>query len=246
MRSHLTTSSFSPCTLGAMSKKPLLNPKQTKINSFVFFNSFKILVLTCIICFEFIFQYSVGKRFPTSDCKPVDPTSEFQDYFAGNQLFSFMPYKFLLHTMGRLSLTETKSFFHHFVKICCCCSVPKSCSALRNPMDCSMAGFLVLHYLPKFAQTPVELVMPPTHLILCHPLLLLLSTFPSIRVFSNESKYGSPKIQCDLGSFFKKKKKKKASEVICCYSWHQIPFSSLCQNLVQLKPSDCRLFFILF
>ena len=98
-----------------------------------------------------------------------------------------MPYKFLLHTMGRLSLTETKSFFHHFVKICCCCSVPKSCSALRNPMDCSMAGFLVLHYLPKFAQTPVELVMPPTHLILCHPLLLLLSTFPSIRVFSNES-----------------------------------------------------------
>ena len=28
--------------------------------------------------------------------------------------------------------------------------------------------------------------MPSTHLILCHPLLLLLSIFPSIRVFSNE------------------------------------------------------------
>jgi len=70
--------------LGVMSKKPLLNSKYTKVNSFVFFNSFKILVLTCIICFEFIFGYSVGKRFPTSDCKPVDPTSEFQDYFAGN------------------------------------------------------------------------------------------------------------------------------------------------------------------
>ena len=32
-----------------------------------------------------------------------------------------------------------------------------------------------------------ELVMPPNHLILCHPLLLLPSIFPSIRVFSNES-----------------------------------------------------------
>ena len=32
-----------------------------------------------------------------------------------------------------------------------------------------------------------ELVMPSNHLILCHPLLLLPSTFPSIRVFSNES-----------------------------------------------------------
>ena len=32
-----------------------------------------------------------------------------------------------------------------------------------------------------------ELVMPPNHLILCHPLLLLPSIFPTIRVFSNES-----------------------------------------------------------
>ena len=33
----------------------------------------------------------------------------------------------------------------------------------------------------------IELVMPSNHLILCHPLLLPLSIFPSIRVFSNES-----------------------------------------------------------
>ena len=33
----------------------------------------------------------------------------------------------------------------------------------------------------------VELVMPSNHLILCRPLLLLPSIFPSIRVFSNES-----------------------------------------------------------
>ena len=33
----------------------------------------------------------------------------------------------------------------------------------------------------------IELVMPSNHLLLCHPLLLLPSVFPSIRVFSNES-----------------------------------------------------------
>ena len=33
----------------------------------------------------------------------------------------------------------------------------------------------------------IELVTVSNHLILCHPLLLLLSIFPSIRVFSNES-----------------------------------------------------------
>ena len=33
----------------------------------------------------------------------------------------------------------------------------------------------------------IESVMPSNHLILCHPLLLLPSIFPNIRVFSNES-----------------------------------------------------------
>ena len=39
--------------------------------------------------------------------------------------------------------------------------------------------------LPKLIS--IELVMPSNPLILCHPLLLLPSIFPSIRVFSNES-----------------------------------------------------------
>ena len=39
--------------------------------------------------------------------------------------------------------------------------------------------------LPKL--TSIELVMPSNHLILCHPLLLLASIFPSIRAFSNKS-----------------------------------------------------------
>ena len=33
----------------------------------------------------------------------------------------------------------------------------------------------------------IKLVMPSNHLLLCHPLLLLPSIFPTIRVFSNES-----------------------------------------------------------
>ena len=36
---------------------------------------------------------------------------------------------------------------------CCCCSVAQSCPTLCNPMDCSMPGFSVLHYLPELAQT---------------------------------------------------------------------------------------------
>ena len=41
----------------------------------------------------------------------------------------------------------------------------------------------------------IELVMPSNHLILCHPLLLLPSIFPSIRIFSDESalRIGWPK-----------------------------------------------------
>ena len=35
--------------------------------------------------------------------------------------------------------------------------------------------------------TSIELVMPANHLILCHPVFLLPSIFPRIRVFSNES-----------------------------------------------------------
>ena len=45
--------------------------------------------------------------------------------------------------------------------------------------------FTIFHSLLKFMST--ESVIPSNHLILCHPLLLLPSIFPSIRVFPNES-----------------------------------------------------------
>ena len=46
-------------------------------------------------------------------------------------------------------------------------------------------SFTISQSLPKLMS--VELVMPSNHLILCHPLLLLPSIFPTFRVFSNES-----------------------------------------------------------
>ena len=63
---------------------------------------------------------------------------------------------------------------------CCGWSVAKSYLTLRDLMDCSTPGFPVLHYLPEFAQ--IVSMMPSNHLILCHPLLLLLSIFPSFTV----------------------------------------------------------------
>ena len=63
----------------------------------------------------------------------------------------------------------------------------QSCPTLCDPMACSTPGSPVLLYLPEDAQTHVDLVMLSNHLILCPPLLLLPSVFPSIRIFSNES-----------------------------------------------------------
>ena len=55
-------------------------------------------------------------------------------------------------------------------------------------MGCSTPGFPVLHHLLVLLKLmSIESVMPSNHLILSRPLLLLPSTFPSIRVFSNES-----------------------------------------------------------
>ena len=55
-------------------------------------------------------------------------------------------------------------------------------------MDRSTPGLPVCHHsrtLPRLVS--MESVMPSKRLILCHPLLLLPSILPSIRVFSNES-----------------------------------------------------------
>ena len=66
---------------------------------------------------------------------------------------------------------------------CCCCSVTKSCLTFCDPRGLQHARFPVLHYFLEFPQIQDHWVrvMPYNHLILCRPLLLLPSAFPSIR-----------------------------------------------------------------
>ena len=67
-------------------------------------------------------------------------------------------------------------------------SVSPSCPALCDPMDYSTPGFpLFIIFRSLLKLMSIESVMPYNHLILCRPLLLLPSVFPSNRVFSNES-----------------------------------------------------------
>ena len=68
-----------------------------------------------------------------------------------------------------------------------CCSVCKSClTATPGTAVCQASlSFTISLSLLKFMS--IESVMPSNYLILCHPLHLLLSIFPSIRVSSSES-----------------------------------------------------------
>ena len=54
-------------------------------------------------------------------------------------------------------------------------------------MACSTLGFYVLHSWSLLKLVSIELMITSNHLILCLPVFLLPSVFPSIRVFSNES-----------------------------------------------------------
>ena len=64
-------------------------------------------------------------------------------------------------------------------------SVTCSYLTLCSPIDYSKPGFPALLHLPEFAPTHDDAIQ---HLILCRPLLLLPSVFPSICVFANESR----------------------------------------------------------
>ena len=67
-------------------------------------------------------------------------------------------------------------------------SVAQSCPTLCDPMNHSTPGLLVItNSLSLLKLMPIESVMPSSHFILCHPLLLLPPIPSSIRVFLNES-----------------------------------------------------------
>ena len=69
-------------------------------------------------------------------------------------------------------------------------SVTQSCPTLYTPWRAACQASLSItnsRSPPKLMS--IESVIPSSHLILCRPLLLLLSVFPSIRIFSNESTF---------------------------------------------------------
>ena len=75
----------------------------------------------------------------------------------GHVYFSIMIYAFVSLRKSSIECPED------------CCSVTQSCPALCDPMDYSMTGFSVLHYLLEFAQTHVHWVSDA--ISLSHPLL---------------------------------------------------------------------------
>ena len=67
-------------------------------------------------------------------------------------------------------------------------SVIQSCPTFVTPWTAArQASLSITNSWSLLKRMSIELVMPSNHLILCRPLLLLPSVFPSIRVFSNES-----------------------------------------------------------
>ena len=71
---------------------------------------------------------------------------------------------------------------HHFS------SVAQSCLTLCGPrITARQASLSITNSWSSLRLTSIESVMPPSHLILCCPLLLLPPISPSIRAFSNES-----------------------------------------------------------
>ena len=107
---------------------------------------------------------------------------------------SFMRHDSMTTLSFSLPITITHTLLES-LKICeqslqndYCCSVTESCPTLCDPMTaaCQVSlSFTISQSLLKLMS--IESALPSNHLILCCPLLLLPSVFPSIRVFSSKS-----------------------------------------------------------
>ena len=100
-------------------------------------------------------------------------------------------------TLISVNSVNIKIIFQYW-KLCLCLShkfssVQFSCSVVSDSLwshglhAAHQASLSITNSQSLLKLMSIESVMPSNHLILCHPLLLLLSIFPSIRVFSNES-----------------------------------------------------------
>ena len=99
--------------------------------------------------------------------------------------FAFLHFFLLGMVLVTASCTVLQSFIHSSsIQFS---SVVQLCRTLWDPMDCSQASLSVTKSRSLLKLMSIESVMPSIHLILSHPILLLPSIFPSIRVFSNVS-----------------------------------------------------------
>ena len=114
----------------------------------------------------------------TAGCPSPPPPPWPGSYFTAGSPFKFLLCLSITGKVGELLGAGSVQFS----------SVAHSCPTVFKPMDCSTPGLPVYHRLPEFTQThSIESVVPSNHLILCRPLLLPPSIFPSIRVFPSES-----------------------------------------------------------
>ena len=85
-----------------------------------------------------------------------------------------------------LLLLSSEAVFISLIQFSHCPTL--SCPTLRTPrLVACQASLSITNSWSLLKLMSIESVMPSSHLILCHPLLLLPSILPSIRVFSNES-----------------------------------------------------------
>ena len=82
-------------------------------------------------------------------------------------------------------LTSSHNYFMTFSSVQFICSVVSD--SVTPWIAACQASLSTTNFQSSFRLMSIELVMPSSHLILCHPLLLLLPIPPSIRVFSSES-----------------------------------------------------------
>ena len=96
----------------------------------------------------------------------------------------------LLLTLNTISvgIVSVSIFCLHLIQRHSVSSVTQSCLNLCDPWTAALQASLSITNSWSFLKfTSIMSVMPSNHLILCRPLLLQPSIFPSIRIFSNES-----------------------------------------------------------
>ena len=118
-------------------------------------------------------------------------------------------------------------------------SVTQLCPTLCDPWTAAcQASLSITNSQSLLKLLSIELVMPSSHLILCHLLLLLPSIFPSIRVFSNESALRIRWPKCWSFSFSISPSSKYSGLISFRIDWLDLlAFQGTLKSLLQHHPS---------